>query len=151
MYHRDIPDDATIKEVIVKREATGNWYASLSVETSEEPPEKPAQPTDVVGIDVGILKYTHDTDGVAVRSLDLSEERDRLEYEQRVLSRKEKGSANYEQQRRKVARRHADIRRKRRDFLHKLSACYAREYDLVVVEDFATKRLIERPGNSRNR
>ena len=35
----------------------------------------------MVGIDVGILKYTRDTDGTAVESLDLSEERDRLERE----------------------------------------------------------------------
>ena len=41
--------------------------------------------------------------------------------------------------------------RKRRDFLHKLSAYYAREYDLVAVEDLDTKGLVELPGNSRNR
>jgi len=64
-----------------------------------------------------------------VGSLDLSVERDRLEREQRKLSRKQHGSNNYEKQRRRVAKYHADLRRKRRDFLHKLSAYYAREYD----------------------
>jgi len=33
-----------------------------------------------------------------------------------------------------VAERHADLKRKRRDFLHKLSNYYATEYDLVAVE-----------------
>ena len=84
-------------------------------------------------------------------SLDLSEERERLEHEQRELSRKKHGSNNYRIQQRKVARRHADLKRKRRDFLHKLSTYYAREYDLVAVEDLDTKGMMELSGNSRNR
>jgi len=100
---------------------------------------------------VGILKYAHDTDGTAVESLDLSDERERLERAQRDLSRKEHGSNNWERQRKVVARRHADLKRKRRDFLHKLSNYYATEYDLVAVEDLDAKGLVELPGNSRNR
>ncbi|OYR83866.1 transposase, partial [Halorubrum ezzemoulense] len=102
-------------------------------------------------IDVGILTYAHDTDGTAVESLDLTDERERLERAQRDLSRKEHGSANWEKQRRIVAERHAELKNKRRDFLHKLSNYYAREYDLVAVEDLDAKGLVELPGNSRNR
>jgi len=50
-----------------------------------------------------------------------------------------------------VAERHAELKRKRRDFLHKLSNYYATEYDLVAVEDLDAKGLVELPGNSRNR
>jgi putative transposase len=71
------------------------------------------------------MKYAHDTDGTAVESLDLSEEHDRLEREQRKLSRKAYESNNWEKQRQKVAECHLDIKRKRRDFLHKLSNYYA--------------------------
>jgi putative transposase len=127
--HRPIPDDATIKQVTVKKEKTGEWFATFGVEMDRDPPEKPAHPENAVGIDVGILKYAHDTDGTAIESLDLSDERERLEREQRSLSRKEHGSANWEKQRQRVAERHADLKRKRRDFLHKLSNHYAREYD----------------------
>ena len=115
-----------------------------------ELPEPPENPETCVGIDVGILKYAHDTDGTAVGSLDLSDERERLEREQRKLSRKQHGSNNYEEQRRRVAECHADLRRKRRDFLHKLSNYYAREYDLVAVEDLNVKGMMESPSNSRN-
>ena len=149
--HRDLPDDATVKGVVVKREPTGEWYASLQLETPDDPPEKPTTPEKVVGIDVGILNYTTDTDGTAVESLDLSAEQARLEHEQRELSRKEHGSSNYENQRQTVARRHADLKRKRRDFLHKLSTYYATEYDLVAVEDLDAEGLMELPGNSHNR
>lgn len=116
--HRDLPDDATVKGVVVKREPTGEWYTLLQLETPDDPPEKPAIPKKTVGIDVGILEYTHDTDGTAVDSLDLSAEQARLDHEQRELSQKEHGSANYENQRQKVARCHADLKQTRRDFLH---------------------------------
>ena len=148
--HRAIPGDAELKRVTVKKEPTGEWFATFGVQMDREPPEPPENPERVVGIDVGILNYAHDTDGTAVGSLDLSDERDRLEREQRALSRKEHGSNNYEKQRRRVAECHADLRRKRRDFLHKLSAYYAREYDLVAVEDLNVQGMMESPSNSRN-
>ena len=148
--HREIPHTDTVKEITVKKEPTGEWFASFTV-GDKETPKKPTNPDRCIGIDVGILKYAHDTDGTAVESLDLSDDRERLERAQRDLSRKEHGSANWERQRQVVAERHADLKRKRRDFLHKLSNYYATEYDLVAVEDLDAKELIEFPGNSRNR
>ncbi|WP_129116626.1 RNA-guided endonuclease InsQ/TnpB family protein [Halegenticoccus tardaugens] len=149
--HREVPADATIKEVVVKQEPTGEWFAVLGLETENDAPQKPENPEKVVGIDVGILKYAHDSDGTAVEGPDLSDERERLERAQRDLTRKEHGSTNYREQQRVVAHRHADLKRKRRDFLHKLSNYYAREYDLVAVEDLDAKGLMELPSNSRNR
>jgi putative transposase len=149
--HRDIPENAIIKQVTVKREPTGEWFATFGIDVDESTPKKQENPERVVGIDVGILTYAHDTDGYAIESPDFSDERERLERAQRDLSRKERGSANWEKQRQVVAERHADLKRKRRDFLHKLSSYYAREYDLVAVEDLDAKGLVELPGNSRNR
>ena len=153
-FHRPLPGDATVKEVTLKKEKTGEWFAIFGIEMDTEPPAKPPlediDTDEMVGIDVGILKYTHDTDGTAVESLDLSEERDRLEWEQRKLSRKERGSNNWENQRRRVAECHLAIKRKRNDFLHKLSNYYAREYELVAVEDLDVKEMLESPRNSRN-
>ncbi|SMO83584.1 putative transposase [Halorubrum cibi] len=148
--HRTIPDTETIKQVTIKKEPTGDWFASFVVD-GKETPEKPTDPDRCVGIDVGILKYAHDTDGYAIESPDFSDERERLERAQRDLSRKEHGSTNWETQRQIVAERHADLKRKRRDFLHKLSNYYATEYDLVAVEDLDAKGLVELPRNSRNR
>jgi putative transposase len=152
--HRPLPDDATIKEVTLKKEKTGEWFAIFGIEMDTEPPAKP--PLDeidadaMVGIDVGILKYAHDTDETVVESLDLSAERERLEREQRTLSRKDHGSANWKNHRQKVAECHQCIKRKRRDFLHKLSAYYAREYDFVAVEDLDVTGMLESPRDSRN-
>ncbi len=68
----------------------------------------------------------------------------------RTLSRKKHGLNRWEDQRKTVARRHADLTRKRREFLYKLSAYYAREYARVAVEELDAKRLVEPPGNSWN-
>jgi putative transposase len=148
-YHREIPEDVTVKEVCIKKERTGDWYASFAVEGKAEPP-KPDNPDRCVGIDVGILKYAHDTDGRAVGSLDLQDERERLTREQRSLSRKQHGSNNWEKQRLNVAECYQRVRRKRHDFLHKLSNYYATEYALVAVEDLNVKSMLESAGNSRN-
>jgi transposase, IS605 OrfB family, central region len=148
-YHREIPDDVTVKEVSIKQERTGEWYASLAVDDKEEP-AKPANPARCVGIDVRILKYAHDTDRRAVGSLDLQYERERLKREQRSLSRKQHGSNNWEKQRLKVAKCHQKVRRKRHDFLHTLSNYYATEYDMVAVEDLDVKPMLESTGNSQD-
>ena len=153
-FHRPLPGDATVKEVTLKKEKTGEWFAIFGIEMDAEPPAKPPleeiDSDEMVGIDVGILKYAHDTDGTAVGSLDLSDERNRLEREQRKLSHKEYESNNWERQRQRVAECHLDIKRKRRDFLHKLSNYYAREYELVAVEDLDVNDMLESPRNSRN-
>ncbi len=150
-FHREIPENATIKQVTVKKEPTGEWFATFGIDVDKATPEKPENPEKCVGIDVGILKYAHDTDGTAVGSLDLSDERERLEREQRKLSRKKHGSNNWEKQRRVVAECHANLKNKRRDFLHKLSNYYAQEYDLVAVEDLNVAGMMQFDSNSRNR
>lgn len=50
-----LPDEATIKEITFKK-STGEWFATFGVEVDHESPGKPTGPTDVVVIDVGILK-----------------------------------------------------------------------------------------------
>ena len=64
--HWEMPNDVTIKQVTVKREPTGRWYAVVGIALSDETPPKSDCPTECVGIDVGILQCVHDTDGHSV-------------------------------------------------------------------------------------
>ncbi|WP_316746311.1 transposase, partial [Streptomyces sp. MK7] len=59
------------------------------------------------------------------------------------LSRKAKGSANSEKARRRVAKVHARITDRRRDFLHKLSTRLVRENQTVVIEDLTVRNLLK--------
>ncbi|MFB6156314.1 MAG: RNA-guided endonuclease InsQ/TnpB family protein [Haloferacaceae archaeon] len=151
--HRDLPDDAEVKHVSIKQEATGAWYASFDVE--RDAPEKPdvedIDASDAVGLDLGVLNFVLDSDGRSISRLDLSDDRDRLEREQRSLSRKEYESNNWERQRRRIAEVHMDMRNKKRDFKHKLAHFYTTTYDAVFVEDLNVRGMLESGGNARNK
>ncbi|SDD24487.1 RNA-guided endonuclease TnpB family protein [Natrinema hispanicum] len=147
-YHRNIPDEADIKEVTAKKETTGDWFVSFGLETDEDDlPEKPdvdsLNASNSVGVDLGILNYIHTSDGKTVDWLDLEDEYERLRREQRKLSRREQGSNNYEKQRKQVAKVKRHIRRKVLDYQHKVTTWLVREYDAVFVEDLDVKGMLE--------
>ena len=151
---RDVPPAEDIDEVILKKETTGEWYVSL-VTTVEDTPEKPPlseiEAEDCVGVDLGITSYIHTSENLSVDTLDLSDEYDRYAREQRKLDRKEHGSANWENQRRKVAQAKRKIKRKVRDYQHKLTTWLVTEYDFVAVEDLDVKPMLETSQNAKNK
>ena len=65
----------------------------------------------------------------------------KLKKEQRKLSRKEKGSNNYEKQRIRLAKLHEKIARQREDFLHKQANLILSTYDKGAIEDLNMKEL----------
>lgn len=150
--HRPLPDDVDVKHVTVKKDQTGAWYACLNIE--EGAPEKPEpdeiDTEDTVGLDLGITSFIHDSDGRQISRLDLSSDRERLEREQRKLSRKEHRSNNWKKQRQTVAEVHKRMRQKKLDFKHKVAAFYTSEFDAVFVEDLNVKLLLEDDKNGRN-
>ncbi len=153
-YHREIPDNAEVKEVTLKRYSSGHWYSIFVLEfdsTPRKPSVEDIEVKDCVGIDVGITNYVFDSDKLSVGSLDVSQELDRLKKEQRNLSRKERGSNNWEKQRKKLAQVHENIRNKRDDFLHKLSTYYVENYDVVAVEDLNITQMKESESSTRNK
>ncbi|MCG1004961.1 MULTISPECIES: RNA-guided endonuclease TnpB family protein [Halobacterium] len=155
-YHREIPDEADIKEVTVKKETTGEWFVSFGLETDDaDLPDKPVldklDSTNSVGIDLGILNYIHTSDGKTVDWLDLEDEYERLRREQRKLSRKQNESNTYEKQRREVAKVKRHIKRKVLDYQHKITTWLVKEYDAVFVEDLDVKGMLEDSHNARSK
>ncbi|SFC72279.1 putative transposase [Halobiforma haloterrestris] len=153
-YHREIPDEADIKEATIKKETTGDWFVSFRLETEDDSlPEKPdvdsLDASNSVGIDPGILNHLRTSDGKTVDWLDLEDEYERLRREKRALSRKEKGSNNYEKQQVATGKRH--IRQKMLDYQHKLKTWLVREYDAVFVEDLNVKGMLEQSHNACNK
>ena len=65
----------------------------------------------------------------------------KLVREQRKLSHCEKGSRNYQKQKKRVALCHEKIKNQRKDFQHKLSRGLAERYDAVCVEDLNLKGM----------
>ncbi len=58
-------------------------------------------------------------------------EQERLRREQQKLSRKEKGSNNWERQRKRVAKVHQRIQDRRKDFIEKLTTRLVENFDVI--------------------
>jgi putative transposase len=140
-WSRLLPAGAEPTTVTVSRDAAGRWFVSLLCEDTITP--APASDA-AVGLDAGITSLVTLSTGEKVAN-PKHERRDRarLAKAQRELSRKAKDSANREKARRKVAKVHARIADRRRDFLHKLSTRLVRENQTVVIEDLTVRNLLK--------
>ena len=140
-WSRPLPEGAVATTVTVSRDAAGRWFVSLLCEDSIAP--APA-PHAAVGLDAGVTSLVTLSTGEKIAN-PRHERRDRarLARAQRELSRKAKGSANRAKARRKVAKVHARIADRRRDFLHKLSTRLVHENQVVVIEDLTVRNLLK--------
>jgi putative transposase len=96
-----------------------------------------------VGIDLGLLDVVTLSMGEKTGNEQFFRQEERkLTRLQRRHAKKRKGSKNREKARRKVARLHARIVDRRRDFAHKLTTRLIRENQVVCVESLAVKNLL---------
>lgn len=138
-----------IKQVTVFRRA-GRWYAAAACETAKRI-FRFIDPHKSVGIDVGITKFTHDSNNHETENpLFLRKMLKPLKRAQRKVSRRTKGSRNHTKARKWVARLHERISNRRRDFLHKLSSEYASRYDLVFLERLRTLNMVRNHSLARH-
>ena len=139
-WSRPLPEGAEPSTVTVSRDSAGRWHVSLLCEV----PVQDGPATDaVVGVDAGVTSLVTLSTGEKVAN-PRHERRDRvrLARAQRVLARKQRGSANREKARRKVAKVHARITDRRRDHLHKLTTRLVRENQAVVIEDLQVRNML---------
>ena len=102
---------------------------------------------DVTGVDVGIKALATTSDGREFANPKaLAQYERRLKRAQRRLSRKHKGSANYEKQRLRVARLYAKVANTRRDAIQKATSAIVGDSQVVVAEDLRVKNMM---GNHR--
>lgn len=111
--HRKIKGE--VKGVIIKRTKTGKWYAIFQVEEEPEPLPKTGR---AVGIDLGVANFVVDSDGNAFENpLFFEKSLERVRKIQRRVSRKQKGSKNWEKERIKLAKAYEKLTNQRTDFL----------------------------------
>ena len=133
------PVEGKIKQVIIKRYGSGEWFALLCAEETENPKKGVEK---AIGIDLGIRSFLTDSEGREVENPRFYErDSERLRREHRKLSRKKRGSKNYLRQLRRLCKVYEKIERKRDDFLHKLSRFYVDNYDLIAVEDLEIENM----------
>ena len=140
-WSRPLPAGATPSTVTVSRDPAGRWFVSLLCEDPGVTPLPTADST--VGVDVGLDHFLVLSTGEKIAN-PRHERRDRtaLAKAQRVLCRKQKGSKNRDKARMKVARVHARIADRRKDFLHKVTTRLVRETQTLVIEDLSVSNMV---------
>ena len=139
-WSRPLPEDSEPSTVTVSRDAAGRWHVSILCETIVH--DGPAT-TASIGIDAGITSLvTLSTGEKIVNPKHERRDRKRLAWVQRNLSRKQRGSNNRAKARLRVAKVHARIADRRRDYLHKLSSRLVAENQRIVIEDLSVRNMV---------
>ena len=136
-WSRRLPAAPT--SLTVTKDSSGRYFLSFVVDT--KPDILPEAETET-GIDLGLSAFAVLSDGTKIstpRFLRRAEKK--LKRLQRELSRKQKGSKNRAKARIKVARQHARVADRRRDFHHQASTQIIRDNQAVYVENLAVSGL----------
>ncbi len=135
--------EGRILSATVSRSASGKYYVSLCCQLEHEIAKLPSTGS-VVGLDVGIKSFAISSDGIEYANPKyLRQSEKKLARLQRQLSRKTKGSSNWNKARIKVARLHEHIANQRLDMQHKLSTQIVRQNDVICIEDLAPKNMVQ--------
>ena len=140
IWSRPLPEGAQPSTVTVSRAAAGRWFVSILVEETI----RPLVPVESsVGVDAGITALvTLSTGEKIVNPRHERRDRRRLARAQRVLAHKQPSGKNRAKARLKVARIHARITDRRRDFLHKVTTRLVRENQVIAVEDLTVRTMV---------
>lgn len=134
-----------LKRITVSRTATGKYFASLLFETGEHTPKRLSviESDKVLGIDMGLTDACITSQGEKiVNPRFLMRASANLRRKQKLLSRKEKGSASRARARKQVARCHEKVVQARGDFQHKVSRRLIDESQAIIVETLKVKNML---------
>ncbi|NER04951.1 MAG: IS200/IS605 family element transposase accessory protein TnpB, partial [Okeania sp. SIO3C4] len=141
-WSRQLPQNCVPSTITVKLDQSGRWSVSLRFNDIRDLKLKSTKKQ--VGIDLGITSLLTTSDGEKVANpKNLQKLHKKLRLAQKSLSRRAKGSNNYQKARLKVARIHAKIKDSRLDYTHKLTTQLIRENQTIVVEDLAVKNMVK--------
>ena len=146
-WSRSLPDGATPSSVTITKDAADRYFISILVE-DEIPPLLSQEQS--IGADLGLKSFVVLSTGEIVGNPKFFHtDEKKLAQAQRRHAKKKKGSKNRDKARRKVARLHARIADRRRDFLHKLSTRLIRENQTICVESLQVKNMVKHPTLSK--
>lgn len=135
-----------VKSVTVSMTLSGRYFASVLVDTDiQEVPSEEVREGTTLGIDLGIKSLAVCSDG---RTFDnpknLQKRLARLAFLQKRLSRKQKGSANRDKVRVKVARLQESISNNRKDNLHKITHALTHDSQVrtICMENLNVKGML---------
>ena len=140
-WSRPLPDGAIPSSVTITKDCADRYFVSILVEEDIKQLEPVEQS---VGADLGLKEFvTLSTGEMVGNPTFFHKDEKKLAKAQRRHARKRMGSKNRAKARTKVARIHARIADRRRDFLHQLSTRLIRENQTICVERLAVKNMVK--------
>ncbi len=125
----------------ISKSTTGKYYVSITCEVEHLPFERT---NSKIGIDTGIKDLAVLSDGKVYENIKtLKTNLKRLQYQQRQLSKKTKGSNSRLKQQSKLATVHEKVTNIRKDYLHKVSTEIIKNHDVICIEDLAVKNMMK--------
>ena len=147
VIHR--PIEGKVKTVTVSRDCSGPYHASILFDDGKEKPS-PSTEGKAIGVDLGLTHFAITSDGSKFDNPRwMNRHEKNLKTQQRQLARKEKGSNNRNNARKKVAKVHNKVTRCREDFLHKLSRKLVDENQVIAVENLNIKGMTKNHNLAR--
>lgn len=133
--------EGRILNATIRRNPSGKYFVSILVETEVQ--EMPKSES-TCGIDVGLKDSVILSDGTTYKNHKFFRTlEEKLTKVQCILSRRQKGSSNWNKQRVKVARIHEHIANARADYLHKLSTEIIKNHDVIGMEDLQVSNMLK--------
>ena len=144
ILHRQLPDDSRIVSATISCNSCEEYYVSLCIEYGLNIPEIQLDKSKALGLDFSLPSFYVDSQGIACDYPKFYRNaQDKLAKEQRKLSKMQKDSNNYIQQKLKVAKIHNHLKNQRNDWLNCKSKELASQYDYIIVEDINLQGLAQ--------
>ena len=141
--YRDLEDlPGRIINATIEQASTLKYYVSVLVE--EDDVYTKLKPRKIIGIDLGIKDIVITSDNEKIGNPRLIEKYEkRIKRCARELSRRVKGSNNYNKTKKKLAVLHQKLKNARRYFIHQITKKLVIENDIIVTESLKLKDMIE--------
>ena len=141
VWHRPLPQGCKPSSVTIIKDSANRYFVSILVADDIKPLPMVNQ---MVGLDLGIKSMVALSTGESIGNPRyFAKDEKRLAKAQRRLAKKKKGSKNRNKAGLKVAKIHARIADRRRDYQHKLSTRIAHENQVICVESLAVKNMVK--------
>ena len=149
-----LKEDQTIQEVTISKKAN-RYYAGVLIRYIQDN-KNSSKEDSYIGIDLGVKDFAiiNDNKGLYKKYKSLNSKliplHERINIYNKILSRKNYGSNNYEKARTKLNRTYERINNIRKDFLHKLSTHITNKYKYICIEDLKVGNMIRNKNLSKS-
>jgi len=146
---RPIPVGFAVRSVTIRRRTDG-WFISVRLEDKSIPELMPRPTSEVktaVGLDMGLTKLVHCSDGSDIPNPRFATNRKTKRTQlirQRRVSRAKKGSTNRKKRVAEVAKLHSKIVNRRNAYQWQVANKLVKKADAIVVEDLNIQGMVRR-------